>query len=234
MAKLHFIPSTSEGEWVELHEAATFATFGRRAVDIDYQWNDRTGEHVILPPENGAQTVRRLAEGYSVLQDGLISAELKAYVRSPRSGDYFKIPRLYWISHNLVNGDIGSVEASTGFEDVMIGEPIQVRETDLVEWRSVVQRELASLNDSGCAPASQYAAPRRSGAKPGPKPPYLAKLNLTMEKYHDRIVDMSERQRHQFLERFFVNGDGYPASPRSVAPHWKAHLERRAEEARRA
>jgi hypothetical protein len=80
------------------------------------------------------------------------------------------------------------------------------------------------------APLSQPKPRPRLAAKSGPRkrPAAIAKgLKPIFERHHDLIAEMTTRQRHAHVLRFWAGDDKAP-SVNAVERHWQSHLERRA------
>lgn len=84
------------------------------------------------------------------------------------------------------------------------------------------------------ADGGKPAEPRR-GSKPGPKKrrnELSAVMRPIFRRHHPHIVDMSRSQRHAYVLTHWSDGSIKKPSENTVEAHWRAHLERRAQEAR--
>lgn len=131
-----------------MEEALCQAIYGRPSADTDVWVNDK-GEIKLESPWGSADEAElkmqewRHASG--ALHGNLMRGSLRTYAMNPTSGEYLQIPRLYWFRRDLVGEQVlGAVDAATGWDASMEGQPILVAHEDIGAWQLTARQALSA------------------------------------------------------------------------------------------
>lgn len=182
------------------------------------------------------------------LYDGLTSGQVPAYVKVSQESGYRIVDADYWRRGNSeterhsrraaveVVPDLAltPIVVGRGVPDEVQGLPAFVLEDDLTAI--IPQPTQGPAHEVQTAQAGDPVRPeikaplmRRRGVKSGPKEqPWASHLRKIFQTHHDRMTEMSERQRHNFVGRFCNDLTGRPKSARTTESHWQIHLDSRA------
>lgn len=172
LGPLLFVPAIPRGELRVLSEAFSLSCSGVLAEDLEIYEDNAGNLHFgsggkILTDQQTQHRTTRMVAGVAALQHALSKARIEALVTSSRDGALYRVPRFYWWTCGILDGD--DLKPLPTVPDHLVGQAIVVDRAAEAAWREVVEAECrarnVAANDDQANPVSkrESSGPRLNG-----------------------------------------------------------------------
>lgn len=179
------------------------------------------GQMMITHPTGSVEEAQAFiiagVHGTTAILKALQEDRLATYVRNPAEGAYMRVPRFYWFQdRETICGEyvMEEVEAATGWDSSIAGQPIVVPASDVAAWEAIAQDAITKLMAKLGGPASEVAEPIARVHKPSGKYKALAEFER-VAKGSAQYADLSDSQLFPVYAAWCVR-HGKPAYVRST------------------